>query len=90
MAIYTAILDNGLSFNVKAQTINQASEKVQCFLLDYPALNTSGFTEIHTEISKRFDRTRPFITMTKSLYQWRYKTNPNSNKKTIALLLALV
>jgi len=90
MPTYTAITDNGLSFNVKAQTLDQASMKAYCFLLDYPTLSKTKNVEVHTSISKHFDRTRPFITMTIAAFACRYVSNRNTNKKSVAKLLALV
>jgi hypothetical protein len=90
MAIYTAITDNGLSFNLKAQTIYQASYKAFDFLLEYPQLSNTGHVTVYGDKSPSFDRTRPFITMTSAGFLRRYKSNPNSNKKSIAKLLALV
>ena len=90
MAIFTAVLDGGISFNVKAKTIQQATYKACDFLLDYPQLSTTGSVEVHAWPSKYFDASRPFITMTSAGFKRRYKVNPNSNKKSIAKLLALV
>lgn len=87
MAIYTAVLNNDLSFNVRAQTIQQASRKVTCLLHDYPRLSDSFNFVVHSVLSDSFDKELPFVTMTSMDFFGRYKVNPNTNKKVIAKLL---
>jgi hypothetical protein len=81
MATFTAVLDNGLSFNVKARTLKQASAKVSDLLLEYPKLSPSCNYYVCVDNTHYFDGSRPFITMTSSGYTGRYKINPNTNKK---------
>ncbi len=63
MATFTAILNNGLSFNIKAQTIQQATKKVSDLLIHFPKLSNSFDIELHSKHSDCFNRSLPFVTM---------------------------
>lgn len=89
MATYT-IKAEKVSFNVKARTMQQATYKACDFLLQYPQLGTIGRLDIHSKRSFEFNPSLPFITMTSAGFKRRYKINPNTNKKVIAKLLAMV
>lgn len=83
MSNYSVIFDNGIRFNIKAQTLNQAANKVSDFRLDIYGVNGSTFT-VYTDTAIYFNKELPFLTMTKAINR-RYKVNKYTNKKVLKL-----
>lgn len=63
MATFTIYTKSGISFNVKAQTMNQAMKKAES--LKYKGVYVCTNYTIYSEFGKLFDNSLPFLTFTR-------------------------
>lgn len=83
MSIYTARFKTGLSFNLKAQTINQAVKKAES--VRYTLFLQEGDYTVYSSLGEGYQSNLSFLTLTTGYYGG-YVMNINTNHKALTKL----